>query len=132
MREQQAQCQKLKTFIGISFLFNANKASHFGRGGTACRDGEGVFSGKFTQKFNFATKIPLTATRSSPGGRAFKRKPFLKFLTLQQAPPLRLRRRKTAFPIRGKSLGLSSTARCGEPFPIISFPHGSWRFVSKV
>ena len=25
-----AQCQELKTFIGILLLFNANKASHFG------------------------------------------------------------------------------------------------------
>ena len=68
------QCQELKTFIGILLLFNANKASPFGRGGTACRDGEGIFSGKFTQKFNFVTQNPLTATRSSPRGRAFKRK----------------------------------------------------------
>ena len=64
--EHLHQCQKLKTFIG---LFHANKASHFGRGGTACRDGEGIFSGKFTKKFNFVTQNPLTATRNSPGGQ---------------------------------------------------------------
>ena len=82
------QCQELKTFIGILFLLNTNKASHFGRGGTTCRDGEGIFSDKFTQKFNFAIKIPLTAARSSPGGRAFQRKPFLKFLTLIPYAPV--------------------------------------------